>query len=533
MKKILSFLLAAIMIVAVMSPAAFAAEAEELPMVYVEGQGIGLVRPDGTKVYPLEADFAALVKDELMPMWKEVVQGVVTGDYSAYCDKLCDIMIPIFSDMKLGKDGEPTDGSGIRPGNKWRGEGNLNNIKGTITSTTERYPVYRWHYDWRLSPLELAAELDELIDAVLAETNATKVNLVSRCLGSNIAYAYLHTYGTDKVNSSIFYVPPIDGVGMVNALFTGEIELDAAAVERFVSYYQDEQNIVIKDEATTDLIMALIELLEQTKVLGVGIDIYQKIVDKIQVEALPRILRESFGTCLTYWSMVSADKYEQAKEFVFGKEPDAEWAEFIKKIDAYHEIQKDSREFIQSLESKIGVAVIGKYGLPAVPISADASEESDLYMSTKLMSFGATCCDLDKKFSNKYINKAKEAGTDKYISVDRKIDASTCALPDKTWFIKDLAHSDFPDCVNDLILAFIRSDGTMTVNSDPRFTQYLQYKAATQDTAESITPILTMDDTHDTTAKYAKGPLSALLRFMNKLLSFLRVFLANLSAKEK
>ena len=85
---------------------------------------------------------------------------------------------------------------------------------------------------------------------------------------------------------------------------------------------------------------------------------------------------------------------------------------------------------------------------------------------------------VDEKFSDEYISAAVADQRAKYISPDMQIDASTCLLPDTTWFIKDLYHTQFPGCVNGLVSDIVNHDG-FTVESNPDYPQYLVYERDT------------------------------------------------------
>ena len=66
----------------------------------------------------------------------------------------------------------------------------------------------------------------------------------------------------------------------------------------------------------------------------------------------------------------------------------------------------------------------------------------------------------------------------------------------------------------------------MTVRTDPAFTQYLQYEAtnsAGSDYATGVlSPIRTLEDTHDNTAQYQHTFWSMLRNFFQKLGAFLK-----------
>ncbi len=53
------------------------------------------------------------------------------------------------------------------------------------------YAVYTFDYDWRLNLVPIADQLDIFVDQVLAENNATKVNIVDHSLGGLLARQYV------------------------------------------------------------------------------------------------------------------------------------------------------------------------------------------------------------------------------------------------------------------------------------------------------------------------------------------------------
>ena len=521
MKKILSLLLSFALVLLLIVPAA----AEPVcPTVYLEGQGVGIYRPDGTRIYPYDVEWLPLIKEHLESLLKKAAVGVI-DDYASYNEELEEMILPVFEDCKLGKDGLPVDGSSNY--DNWEKIRNsaayIQNFEGSA-GTLGR--CYRWHYDWRLSPVLLAGQLDELIDDVLAKTGASKVNIVARCLGTNIAYAYLCKYGTDKVNSCVFYTASAEGIETLDAFFTGTVTLDPGAVDRFLEYVQEEKNIVIRDGDTTELILSLVALFEKVRVLGLGLDQVEHIYNDIKDTSVVEIIRGSYGTYPSYWSFVKPEHYEKAKKYVFGGVED-EWAGLIAQTDEYNAMKQDFNAKIQQFASETRIAVIAKYGTPNIPLDADSKYEGDMFETAKIASFGCTAAVADTTLSAKHIAAAKANGTDKYISADKKIDASTCALPDQTWFIKGLEHRVFPYCVNDLIWAFISGE-IDDVNSDPRYTQYLQYsydkdgEAPNSDcNVGAITPIVTMADTTDTTQNYSHSPLQALFDFLAKFFRFI------------
>ena len=98
-KKFLALVLALIMACGVL-PMAVSAATEELDhVIYILGYGGNLfvdknnqVDANGNyteRIYPLEVDTAAVVKEAAVPCLSALATASVTGDYSKYCDELC------------------------------------------------------------------------------------------------------------------------------------------------------------------------------------------------------------------------------------------------------------------------------------------------------------------------------------------------------------------------------------------------------------------------------------------------------------
>ncbi len=526
MKKIISVILSLAMMLALFVPAAMALT-PATPIVYIEGQGTPLVNQAGEDIGPSMDEVLGVMSTNLKDMLIEYMAAWTAGsNFQIYNDKLVAMFTDLYKDVKItgfDENGRPVDGSGVPSYNDWHD--NLGNIKRTIPMTVDAggCSVYRWHYDWRLSPLTLADELNELIAAVKADTGATKVDIISRCLGSNIAYAYLNKYGTEFVNSCVLYEPSIDGIGVVNAIWTGNVVIDGAALNRFVNYFQKEKNFVIKDEKTTDMLLEVLDILQDAGA-AVGTQLFNNVKDDV----VPRILKEAYGTFPAYWSMASADKVQDALGFVFKDDAD-QYTDLIDQINAYYDIEKDAHNNLKAMaDAGLNFSVIAKYGFPAFPLSEDATQESDVYVTAGFTSMGATCADVGSTLGKSHSGQ--------YVSPDKKIDASTALFPDKTWLIKDLGHKEFPDCVNDLIVEFLQNPA-MTVFSNPTYPQYLQFTATNSETSDDATGTLApvtapAEPSGDSSGSGSSGgsslfsgssvsPLDAFFKFLVKLFSFI------------
>ncbi len=105
-----------------------------------------------------------------------------------------------------------------------------------------------------------------------------------------------------------------------------------------------------------------------------------------------------------------------------------------KKLVAYHGVQGRLKSNLKSLKNKgVEIAIVANYGTPAIPVTSAYQNQTDILIDTKYASVGATTANYGTKLST----------SGKYVSSDKVIDASTCLLPDNTWFVKGIQHLDY------------------------------------------------------------------------------------------
>ncbi len=512
MKKIIALTLALMLTLALFVPAASAAE-EKYPVVYVTGYGPNIFAEKGNMeseiYYPTSEDIGAIVKEALVPCLTELATGIASNDYKKYCDELYNAIAPIYEDLVLAPDGTPKDNSG-------RGE-DPNQIfldYSRFSAGEETFP-----YDWRLSPETSAEELDAFIDTMLRETGAKKVNIVGRCLGGNVVSAYLENFSEEakqKVNDIVFFIPSTEGINMIGALFAGQIEIKAENLDEFVEEYTKYKNI-IEDSAVRDFVTVLVTIFEQAKVLNVSVDSIQYFIDAIKNDLVPRLIRRSYGSFPSFWAMVPAEYLEAAIDFTYNTpELKEEYAGTIAKARSFNEnVMVNARNRIVELSDDIDISVISKYNIPAMPIFPDCNHTTDGTAETYLTSFGATTADYGKALSEEYISSMSDDAK-KYLSADEKIDASTCVLPEKTWFIKNSYHDHFPASIDRLIERIFAVDN-MTVFSYEEYPQFLDAEV----TGETLTEV-TEKDAEKPASDSKEGLFTMLFRFVK---SFFAIFL--------
>ncbi len=501
MKKVISLVLVFVMVFSV-SVTAFVANAEneEYPTIYVTGaQTNNLYSADGEKIYPLSANIIETLLPTVVPALEELALGMATQDYKAYSEMVCGYVTPLFEDVMLDKNGEASDGS----------HPEYHSSTVPVSDKQSDYDMwdYRFWYDWRLSPLTTAEELKDYIDRVIDATGKDKVQLVGRCYGANVIQTYITLYkehAIANVSDVAYYASSIEGIDFMSAFFSGELVLEEQAVVNFVDYYLEYEKI-IEDDALSAFVYSLVEILNHAEVLGLGTDAVIGLVDALKGDLIPMLLPVVVGSWPSYWTMVTPELYEKSIEFIFGDKRE-EYKNFIEKTDYYHyNVQLKSEETILEMQEKgINFYIFTKYGFADMPLYEGATIEGDSYTSVPRQSFGAECSDHGEVFNEKYINSLDDKT---YLSPDYKINAATCLIPERSWFIKNLHHNEFA-VLHDMTLEIMRYD--LTVESET-YPQYFYHENAV------LTPVTGTDE------DYGKNPSDIIGAAMRLLTAFIRL----------
>lgn len=476
MKKLLSVLLAVLLVLGIAAPASVLAadEKEKIPIVYLRGNGNPIFDSAGQMAYPLPIDGKELTQQlvkKLMPYFR---RAVFFGKWNEYYSAFEAEIREIFASVALDENGNISNDSGIANEQYRINERNMNTDKGQ--DGVYRLFDYNFWYDWRLDPWEIADELEIYIEHILAATGAEKVSLVGKCLGGGFVLAYLAKYGSGKIRSLAFDCTVGNGCEKLSDLFSGHAFIDTEAAER----YYTEETVNFPEDVMAGFILASVALLNETDPAKLSQSTINMIYKKLYKQLTPRLCMASIGTWPGYWTNVIDSQYEEAKQLIFnGAVP--EYAEkykgLIEKLDNYDQkVRQRIPELLRSVkQSGTNVGVLAKYGcqLPAIIESRDML--SDSLVSLNRASFGATCSLVYNTLSDEYIAQQTEKGLGKYISPDRQVDASTCVFPDSTWIIKGMTHENWADCNDALIYTICTYNGQLTVDSTQEYPQFMVF----------------------------------------------------------
>ena len=479
MKRYLALFLSVLMVLALMLPISASVFADDVdlqtyPTIYIKGKIGALVNEKGTPdeyvIYdgnrvPVPDGYIDDAVGELVPLF---LKSVLADDYTEWAEKMSHVLEPIYKDFILDKNGKARPGSGQQHLSY-----DINNVPNVIQNGKYALHGYAFDYDWRLSPLDVADELHAYVLKVKEATGKAKVNLVARCEGCCVSMAYLYKYGCEDIASNIMLSPSSNGVSLASSLFAGDFHLDGDAVNRFLENGEQMSQLdtLIEDELIRRVLVDTIKLMAVTPGMDLTDAAVQKIFDKILPMVMPGLLMSSYGTLPSHWAMVDDARYERAKTMT-GIADDPEYANFVALIDEYHyNVQNRHKEILtECMEKGTGVVILVKYGDEMFPIMTDSEYPNDNTVTVAQASLGGTMAKIGERLD----------AEGEYVSPDGLIDASTCALPDNTWFFKFLDHDEWERGVDDLTLAFYRSGGTMTVHSDPAWPQFMVYDAETK-----------------------------------------------------
>lgn len=472
----------------------------DMPVIYIIGR-TGIYREDGSGIIDENTTFMTEVVEKNGDL---LAKAILTNNYTAYCDAIYKEIAEVYADYRLNNEGEVENGSGIRW--SWSND--------TLTSIQGGIYTYRFEYDARLDPCDIADDLKEYVDAIKAKTGFNKFNLVSRCLGCCIATAYLAEYGWKDINSNIMYASAAKGYDFVGELFAGKMKFNSESLDYYLNEHLDSQDSeIFEDEYLLGLAKASISYAEKINLLKLGTKTADYVFGKISQILVPKLLLATYATCPGYWAMVNDDNYEAAKAFIFGSETGTTYKTLIKKIDNYHyNVMNKTENMLSKMKADgLNMIVIAKYGFQTPPFIESSDELGDNRIDVTSQSFGATTAKTGETLPTSYLLKAVMNDTFRYISVDRQIDASTCLFPDSTWFIKNNVHNAFYDCFNEWLMEMCRSRTQYTITTRSDRPQYLYYNNG------EVTPLNLMNMKNQ---DYSTNILIAFFRLIKAVLSF-------------
>lgn len=298
----------------------------------------------------------------------------------------------------------------------------------------------------------LADELNAFIKNAKALTGAPKVNLMPVSLGGVLMNAYLDKYAEEgDVHRVVNIVSAAGGTHVVADVLGHNV--DSAAASGAAGLFGR------RAAELAEKMLKTVPASVTEKTLHAGID---AAADKLLLN------------CTVVWGALPADRYEALEKRYLSDGRRERVRRCASRMFAIH---ADYPAFLKRL-SDCGVEMysICGYGLSLIPIVKSKNILSDGMIDTSLASLGAYCAPPGKMFGPDY--QPKKAGVVDAVSPDRKIDASTCALPDATWFFSDQEHEAIANNQKALSLAvrLLSDDSFGSVYDDPEYPRFMKYE---------------------------------------------------------
>lgn len=545
-RKVISCILAVVMLFSVTS-VAFAAEASEYdyPVIVINGiDNNPLYANPGsvtaTQIFPPEDTTIAVLTAE---MYLSGIIALSTNDYDQVMNAFVgDKVFEILETIQLNPDGT-SKSSNIGP------------IKydyplSYYYTDTERYEkiageigigmadelgannVYVFTYDWRIDPIDNANDLDTFIQNVKSKAGSEKVSIISEGYGSTVATAYLaecYENATADVDNFVTVNSAFMGSSLIGDIYTGRLARNYNELQNttsaFIRYTND-----ISDNPATWFIIWLLNYIFNTEwetqdLIAQCLTMMGHIVDDLYDNYLVEMLQNYTGL----WALVPVEYYDEAMDVMFGG--DDYNSDLQEKIQTFKNYQESADEILQKAKSEgININIVSSWNLQLIPIGDNKASDEELFglsaqsdglIDTHYSSFGAYTIplnDVGAAAQHEQINTDGECEGHDHLSAEydmldtsydlgaiaHYIDASTCALPDNTWFIRNMKHGTFDTESNsmDFLVYLMTEDRTLDVYSaDGLYSQFMNYN-------RYVSPGYLIISDNDTYANYLLGDVN-------------------------
>ncbi len=281
--------------------------------------------------------------------------------------------------------------------------------------------VFGFTFDWRRSQLDYAAALDAYIQEVKEITGSDKVDIYGLSHGGQYGTTYLYFYG-DKgdVRRAMFGNPATLGTTLCGSLFTGEylnVPLDeiVAFIEHGFEYEKDWEWIF--QLLSTD---GIVDVANNALTYP---DLWNGII------SIPSL-----------WDFVPYNYFEEAISYTGLNVVDNK--KLYVDTTAYHTLISNGGDSLANKLAEltedgvqIGYVVGNGYTSP------NGKYNSDILIDTYLSS-GSDCAPVNESFASDYTqaNTVCDNPNHYHISPEFDIDASTGFLPDSTWYVRNQGH---------------------------------------------------------------------------------------------
>ncbi len=465
MKKFSALTLAFVIALgSVLSLCAYAAQySADCPYIFVHGfMGSDIYvdpsDPDSELAWPPSGDRIKEAVKEGLPV---IGKFLFTHNWQKFADELIPIVVEMFSPIMLTENGELDNKSGVRWAYPEPDE---------IKKDSE----LNFDYDWRRNPIDTAKDLNDFIDYVLECSGSRQVVLECHSYGGVVVTTYARLYGTSKVRSWAFNSTAVYGETYNGELMTGQMRFDDEALTEYLKAafdYNDNEK----------LLNALMLVLYKTGITRAACNLVNYMIDNIGMNELAKGILPLFGRWYSIWAMIPDDKIDEAYNYVFNevyKDDGVDRSNLRAGIDDYNNrIRPYKTETISRINDTSNLYIISRYGYCSLFMTPSWRNAGDNTIDLKYASMGATAADYGETLSEDYIAEVQPG----FISPDKTVDASTCAYPEQTWFVRNNLHANNFASLEHFIKVLLYYDGQATVDTFEEYPRFLYFDEKTQE----------------------------------------------------
>ncbi len=487
-KSIISIILTAVIIFSLCLPS-FAAEPKTAFIVVSGMNTFGLSYEDGEAAFPPSTESIVKLVVKVLP---SLLSFLVTKDYDALGDGILPPLYDAFAPIAFDKNGNSINAINAKTfdktlvGNEEYFIDGESNEFAAVRAGIEKFGIentFFFNYDWRDDPLKHADRLNEMIKHIKETTDCDRIALAAYSMGGTVTMSYLYKYGNSDLDSIIMCSTAFQGTSCVGSLFSADFSFGLYELLLRVA-------LLSRDNTLENIVMYLNEALEASGVNASLESFVNGIADNLLERIYAEILIPVFGYMPGLWSLVTDKDYETAKAYMLNKE---ENSEFIERIDEYHyNVQQKAQSLLTKAQKTTNIYILAQYNWPTLPVSESIfSQNSDNLIDVEYSSGGAISAPLGETLGDNYTQKIPSEKN--YLSCDGMIDASTCMLPNHTWFFRDMGHVDYPygESTN-FILLLAESEEYLDIDSYEQYPQFMIYDYDNEKllplTDESLTP---------------------------------------------
>lgn len=487
MKKIISLLLATVMVFSVAAIGVSAAEVKTecggncdiCPAVVVPGIGQSnvwaldengdyLLDEDGDKIscFPAIFDIGTIIKRAIVP----VLLTLITQKDMGLSAALSDVILDSF-EVNLCDDNGKNTGNlvvekypySVAECSEYEKEQIYNNVP--LQAYAEQVGedhLYYFAYNSFGNHLDAVNELYEFIQMVKRDTGHDKVNIVPISMGGTMANGLLQYYPEVKndLNKVVYIVPALDGSTIVGDL----LSKDLTFLNKDFLYSGFLETLM--DEEDAKMIEVLVRILPDDVLL----DGLRAAVDTLVEDVAVNIT--------SLWALSPSSYYQDLAARYLDPVKNPEKAEIRRQTEMYYHAQINSdRNIMDLVEMGVEVYNIVDYDVPLYCIGNTWNDDNaDGVIHLDSTSMGAYSAKVGQALPEAYKqgNTHCSDPTHNHISPDRVVDASTGLLPDTTFYFDAQNHEKTArnDVIISLATRLLATDDIKDVYSTPEYPQF-------------------------------------------------------------